>query len=210
MSQGLLLDVDPYARRDDDFYATPAWMTRALLRRLRLNPRLRVLEPCAGDGAIVRELPSTVDVMTNDIVARDPMVPDFLLDAGRADTWRAFEAAGAIDVVLTNPPFDETFAIAQQALNAAVVGMVLLQRVTWIEPTIDRGPWLREHPPTRVIVLPRWNFRSVDGTGGNDSAPPAWWVWAKQRWFCGPGIEVVTRDERDEIQAQVARERAGL
>lgn len=42
-------------RMADDFYATPTWAVDAVLRRL-LMPGLRILEPSAGRGAIVRAL----------------------------------------------------------------------------------------------------------------------------------------------------------
>jgi hypothetical protein len=202
--QLLLLDgVNPPGRLDEDFYKTPAWMTRALLRRLYMA-RWTVIEPCCGDGAILAELPADVVIVTNDLVAREPMVPDFLLDATAPDSWTAFARCRPIDLTLTNPPFDKTFGIVQHALKYSRVGVVILQRCTWIEPTDDRGPWLAQHPPSAQIVMPRWNFRSVDGKGGNDSAPPSWFIWNKQIELVKPGIHVVTKGERDELIARAA------
>ena len=43
MKQQPLLAVDPAVRREFDYYPTPAWMTLALLRRVR---PFSVLEPC--------------------------------------------------------------------------------------------------------------------------------------------------------------------
>lgn len=202
MKQAPLLDVDPSARRDEDFYATPQWMTRALLRRIYLA-KWTVLEPCCGNGAIVRALAPCdyVTVVTNDIVERD-FLPDFLLDARRADSWNAFATAHAIDLTLTNPPFDASFEMAQHAVRHSRQGVILLQRCTWIEPTDDRGPWLAKHPPDAQIIMPRWNFRSRDGKGGGDSAPASWFIWNKAMQLCKPGIHVVTKAERDELIAE--------
>ena len=205
-----LLDVDPYARHEDDFYATPAWMTRALLRRLPSNwscQHGRVIEPCAGDGAIVRELQrarADLDVLTNDIVARRPMLPEFLLDARKLETWQAFGRTGRLDLVITNPPFDVAFDIAVQAYEAVTLGMVLLLRLSWLEPTDDRGPWLKLHPPTRQITLPRYDWR---GDGRTDSVTSAWFLWAKQAWLCTPGFDTVTKAERDALIGVDAKER---
>lgn len=204
MTQPTLLDVDPYARHDDDFYATPRWMVRALLRRIYLANWV-VMEPCCGDGAIVRALPEHLQVVTNDIVAREPMTPDYLLDARTPAAWKVFAAGRPIDLTLTNTPFDVAIDIVQQALRHSRVGVVSLQRCTWIEPTDDRGPWLAKHPPDAQIIMPRWNFRSVDGKGGVDSAPASWFVWNKQVQIVPPGIHVVTKDERDELMAQERR-----
>lgn len=193
-----LLDVDPHVRRALDFYRTPAWMTLALLARLPplFGPHgrpWRICEPCVGDGAIVDELSPDCDVVTNDVVVRPPMLPDFLLDARLASSWAHFQAARRIDVVLSNPTFEDMLEIAQHALPTACYGMALLGRVTWLEPTDDRDEWLMRNPPTRAIVLPRWNFRGV----GSDSATCAWFLWANHPAFCAPGIDVVTKAERD-------------
>lgn len=194
---------DPTARHEDDFYATPKYQSRALLNRLSLRPGWRVLEPCAGDGAIVRELPHVVDVVTNDIVQRDPMVPDFLLDATLTTTWENFEAAGPLDIVLTNPPFDVAFHIAQHAIEHARVALILLLRLSWFEPTEERGPWLRKYPPTSLIVLPRYDYRR---NGKTDSVTSCWAVWARVPRLVVPGIDFVTWSERDEL---IAQERLG-
>lgn len=106
----------------------------------------------------------------------------------------------------TNPPFVDTFEIAQLALEYSRFGVVLLQRCTWVEPTEARDEWLASHPPSAQIVMPRWNFRSVDGKGGNDSAPFSWFVWNQCKYapLCSPGIHVVTRRERDALIREAA------
>ena len=43
-----------YARQDRDFYPTPAWVTEALLRRVRLPDG--IWEPCCGNGAMAQVL----------------------------------------------------------------------------------------------------------------------------------------------------------
>lgn len=195
-----LLDVDPSARRDEDFYATPAFQTRALLARCPLGGLSgwggRIVEPCCGDGAIVRELSGDFDLLTNDVVAREPFVPDFLLDATQAKTWDAFRRVDKLDAVITNPPFDQAFDIVRHALDAVEIGLAILLRLSWLEPTDERGEWLSEHPPTRQIVLPRHDYR---GNGKTDSVTSAWLLWAKRDWFCDPGIEIVTKAECDAL-----------
>ena len=44
------IHVSGYEREGQDFYATPAWVTEALLRHVRF--RGPVWEPCCGDGAM--------------------------------------------------------------------------------------------------------------------------------------------------------------
>lgn len=51
--QRTFLEQDPSARRAFDYYPTPDWMTRALLRRVSV---FDVLEPCSGQDAIANAL----------------------------------------------------------------------------------------------------------------------------------------------------------
>lgn len=196
-SQQTLLDVDPHVRRDADFYPTPAWMTRALVKRLPDLRHQRILEPCSGDGAIVRELTSPHVVM-NDIIERSPLLPDFLLDATQRDSWTHFQRFEPFDLTITNPPFELAFPIAQHALEFSRRGVILLLRLSWLEPTDERGPWLAEHPPDRLIVMPRHDFR---GNGSTDSVTSAWMVWSKEQPLGPSGLDIVTKAERDELKA---------
>lgn len=200
MKQQPLIDgIDPTARHDEDFYATPAWQTQALLRRIAQRDSsygLRLFEPCVGDGAIVRELPLPWWVVTNDVVVREPFLPDFLLDARRPESWDAFARLGPFDVVATNLPFDVAFDIAPHAYAHAEGLLALLLRLSWMEPTEDRGPWLRDHPPTSAIVLPRTDYR---GNGKTDSVTSAWFLWDRGLGLQLPPFDFVTKDERDEL-----------
>ena len=45
------IHASSYDRRGRDFYATPNWVTEALLRHIRF--RGPVWEPCCGDGAMI-------------------------------------------------------------------------------------------------------------------------------------------------------------
>ena len=44
------IHISGYEREGRDFYATPSWVTEALLHHVRF--RGRVWEPCCGDGAM--------------------------------------------------------------------------------------------------------------------------------------------------------------
>lgn len=206
MKQQTLLDVDPAARRDQDFYPTPIWMTRALLNRVMVGGWAgRMVEPCVGDGAISKLLDPLVGnggpVLTNDIVPRGDMVPEFLLDARKPETWAAFQRTGKLAVVVTNPPFDVAFDIVQQAVECADVVVCMLLRLSWLEPTDERGEWLAAHSPRTVIVLPRHDFR---GNGSTDSVTSGWVIWS-QYAVCDAGVQIVTKRERDEFIAQYGK-----
>jgi hypothetical protein len=187
-----LLDVDPAARRDFDYYPTQAWMTRALIHRF---PWIGyVVEPCSGLDAIADVLRDDgIEVVTSDI---NPATPaHWHLDATQRNTWVQLAASRMLWCV-TNPPFN----LADQIVPLAVehyrhVAMML--RLSWLEPTEARANFLAQHPPTNLIVLPRHDWR---GNGSTDSVTSAWFVWNDDG---GPGdISIVTKAERDELIAR--------
>lgn len=168
------------SRRALDFYETPEWQTRALLRRQQIAGR--VFECCVGDGSLARALGPCA---TNDIDSSRPA--DFHLDAAIAESWGKFPGA---DWVVTNPPFKQALPILEHAHKHAAVGVALLLRISFMEPTESRAPFLCVTPPHRQIVLPRWSYKN---NGQTDSVTTAWFIWFKQ-WRA---FEVVTRAEID-------------
>jgi hypothetical protein len=159
-------------RRVNDFYPTPEWATRELLKHVEINGS--VLECCAGDGAIAivleRKLGKT-KVDRNDI------------DQGRFGLSSTFDAAdrsawvGFPDWVVTNPPFSCAPEIVPIAHDRSRLGCAMLLRLSYLEPTGNRGAWLNQHPPTTLIVLPRISFT---GNGKTDNVTCAWMVWDKR------------------------------
>ncbi len=86
-----------YDRRVLDFYATPDWVTEALLRHVQF--RGRVWEPCCGTGAITTVLQRHgYDVTSTDITDHGFGAPgvDFLSCQAVPEGCRA---------LVTNPPY---------------------------------------------------------------------------------------------------------
>ena len=175
-----------------DFYETPVWQTRALCRRLAL--RGSVLECCVGDGSLSNALKQwtpepRIKVFTNDI---DPArAADFHLDATKPELWTKQRGGWDLDWVVTNPPFNSAFEILQQAVPCARLGVILLLRLSFLEPTDQRGAWLAAHPPQRQFILPRWSYK---GNGKADSVTTAWMIWS-EHLPPGPPIEIVDKPE---------------
>jgi len=173
-------------RRENDFYPTPGWATRELLKRQEMGGY--IVEPCNGDGDITRELDQAgLMVMTND------------LDRNRqaashedATDWRFWDGLSVCHWVVSNPPFSVADKIVPMAFRRATMGVAMLLRISYLEPCEGRGAWLAMYPPTRLIVLPRISFT---GDGNTDLATCAWYVW--ERGARGQQITVVNpRDER--------------
>src|SRR3954469_14969020 len=87
-----------HERQKQNFYATPAWVTEALLRSVHL-PKGRIWEPCCGDGAMARVLESHgYPVVATDLVDRGygEGSRDFLMESRLPD---------GVTAIVTNPPY---------------------------------------------------------------------------------------------------------
>lgn len=170
-------------RRENDAYYTPTWAVDILITH-RPNigrPDQVVVEPCVGDGAIAEPFRQRgTMVITNDLV---PTINAHVNgDAKAAHVWRDIErvtrACGrtlaAIDWTVTNPPFIDAMEILKRAYDFSKRGVAMFLRLSFLEPTDDRGPWLAVHPPDELIIVPRISFT---GDGKTDSVTCAWMIW---------------------------------
>lgn len=172
---GNVSTVDTGERSDFDFYETPAMFTRSLLHFHPAIRGCRVLEPCSGRDAIATVLRAAgCEVFTNDLDVRHTLAQTHH-DARSPRYWG--ELAPPVDWVITNPPFNVAIEILLPALAHADMGVIMLLRKTFTEPTEDRGPWLQQHPPTRVIGEPRYDFRQ---NGKTDSVSCDWMIWERR------------------------------
>jgi hypothetical protein len=88
----------------------------------------------------------------------------------------------------------------QHAVATAKVGVALMLRISFTEPTAHihpRGPWLEVNPPKRQLVLPRYSFTQ---NGRSDSATTCWFVWSRKRLG---GLPIVSLYNADIIYATV-------
>lgn len=167
-------------RREHDFYPTPTWATKELLKRAPFIGG-SVLEPCVGYGAIadpLREHRYVEALRTNDLDRQ--WAADSHEDATDPRWWATMRP----DWVITNPPFCDAHLIVPLAFKHAVSGVAMLLRITYLEPCEGRSAWLAEYPPDGLIVLPRISFT---GDGHTDSATCAWMIWG---YMEGSSIQV--------------------
>lgn len=173
-------------RRPLDKYRTPEWATGALIESFpKLGAEL-LIDPCAGDCRMPRQLMAAgrfVQCVTNDI---DPTESTHyhgdLADSALWD-FGVVESVGCV----TNPSFLEATRLALHALEVLSRRrhwfLALLLRSTWLEPAKDRQ-WLGRMPPRAMLVLPRFSFIG----GGSDQAGCHWMLWGDVE----PGIKVWT------------------
>lgn len=164
-----------------DYYPTPAWVTHALLDNVAL-PGGRWLEPCAGDGAIIRAVNERRTLHGWDAV-------DVGIDGGdaggaRVDNWLCgvdFTAVhprelGPLDLVITNPPYSIAADIIRHAFQFAPV-VVMLLRLNFLGSSRKRLDLLpsESHGMPDVYVLSK--RPSFTGDGRTDASEYAWFVW---------------------------------
>ena len=134
------IHVSAFARAGDDFYATPSWVTEALLQHIRF--RGPIWEPCCGDGAMSAVLSRHgYAVVSTDIADRGfgTSGVDFLACRTVPDGCRS---------LVTNPPYGDSGLHTGQSrsptamlnflrhalmLTSSVQGqLALLVRLQWI------------------------------------------------------------------------------
>jgi predicted RNA methylase len=166
-------------RSPGDWYSTPAWAVRAILRLLPAPAS--VVEPAAGNGAILSEIKR----MWPNTAARG-----IEIDPGRAEQCRAIghdvgtddfllAPIRPADMVITNPPFSLALEFVQRGLETAP-HVVMLLRLSFLA-SIKRAAFIREHSPDVFILSKRPSFSG----GATDSADYGWFYWSPlsgKRW----------------------------
>jgi hypothetical protein len=156
------IHVSGHDREGRDFYATPSWVTEALLRHVRF--RGPVWEPCCGDGAMSTVLAAHhYEVASTDIADRGFGTPGI-------NFLTCQNVPGGCRSIVTNPPYGDTGSHAGQTkssvamleflrhalvLTASVQGqLALLVRLQWIAGRRAANV-LSAAPFAAVVVLTR-------------------------------------------------------
>lgn len=170
-----------------DFYATPAWCVRAILPHLPTGGS--ILEPCAGDGAIVDVLCGPGGVSDRDLV--DAMESDkeraealsargvacAHVDALSDEAFPLWDMPHAL--VLANPSYGRAIdfvarSVTVQRGHGGTTAMLL--RLGFLAGQ-KRAAWHRANP-CDVYVLPK---RPSFTGRGTDASDYGWMVWGPGR-----------------------------
>lgn len=170
-----------------DFYPTPQGTTDAFIRWARVNlpPFRRVVDPCAGDGAILR-VTEQYGYECAGMEIRPEAAPDpgshlafrwgwqtaDALDGAAVAPWRDNALGGEGAVVITNPPYSLAREFVEAWAPHAFWSAWLL-RLNFAGSQ-RRAAWFRQHRPSHVLVLPK---RPSFTGGGTDATEYAWFVW---------------------------------
>ena len=156
-------------REKNDFYATPAKTTIALLDVEVFSDN--VWEPCCGQGHISKLLKDNGHtVLSTDLVDRGYGIGnvDFLTETQRSDN------------IITNPPYKNALAFAEHAVDLAYEKVALLLKLSFLEG-VQRKAFFEKHPPTTVHVFSQRQSLMKNGepyVGGMMAL--AWFVWDLQ------------------------------
>lgn len=174
----------------NEFYETPAWCTKALLRAIDLDPK-NVLDPCVGTGAIasvVREMYPEANLLVNDIdqdllgkamskltCIESSVSVQFIGGCSYLDFYPGHKAQlDEFDLIILNPPFSLAQEFVEKSLELSPNGTVaVLLRLNWLASK-KRIAFHKKHP-SNVYVLPK--RPSFTNDGRTDGTEYAWFVF---------------------------------
>lgn len=184
------------ADHPEDFYPTPAWVTRVLFDAVADWPIGLWLEPCAGHGAIVRAVGPRPGVRWDLVELREEARPH--LEAIVKESPVAHDKVEIGNylhrpppdfpyaVGITNPPFSIAERILGKMMQECRITVCLLEAS--FLGSKGRSSFLQLNPPDVVYLSERPSFTD-GGTGQRDYA---WFMWGKGlRFTRKPGQIVV-------------------
>jgi len=149
---------DVYMRNKNDYYPTPHWCFDKL--PIDWSIFSTALEPCSGDGRIVKFLESKgLDVDWREI-SQDM---DYLT-----------EECDKVDLILTNPPFSLAIEFIEKALKESDT-VIMLLRINFLGSQIRHSFWKLNSPTGMVVLSKRPSFTGT----GTDCTDYAWFIWDK-------------------------------
>ena len=187
-------------RIDNDYYRTYPELVDVLLREIAGTPHEitgQVLEPTVGDGVIANFFNGCI---TNDLHPHPDWSPDFQMDATDPLFWQVLQEQGGFDWAVGNPPWakDVVSQIVQQAYSTANRGVAFLLRLSYLEPTEDRGDWhLANVDQLRFVipVNPRPLWRT--DTNNTEAVTCCWFFWDKEFSWKSLGLKPPFRFARN-------------
>ena len=188
----------PIGRETNDFYRTPAHVTRGLLTKETFGAD--VWEPACGDGAITRVLQDHGHaVRSSDLIYRGcGTVQDFLT-----------KTRLLAPTIVTNPPFKLAEDFVLQALGLGAVHVAMLLRLAWLEGERRRIKVFRNHAPARVWVMSSrptlWHGLDPHARATGGAISYAWFVWDR-RAPPGTALGWIGRDDVREAEATALRD----
>jgi len=170
-------------RKEQDFYETPYWCTRVLLDSIQLrssNLLPRILEPCAGNGAISKEIIRKYpDIQLQQVEIQKKMnqlshfgdvtIADFLT----SDVDKMLKIFDPQHII-TNPPFSLAKEFLEKCFELfPFASVTMLLPLSFLGSDERHEFWLEHRPDALYILSDRPSFTGY----GSDSSVYAWYRW---------------------------------
>lgn len=171
-------------RNEVDFYVTPDETIEKILYELAWCHGTEILEPCAGNGAIVRALKHKPTKYIVTAVEIRNSETENLFKAGAdhvycgIDFLKMSKLNPKPEVIITNPPYSIAQEIIEHCFEIAPdAEIIMLLRLGFLGSKKRKSFW-GKHPVTQLYPLGQRPSFTGKGT---DSADYAWFVWSKYR-----------------------------
>ena len=176
-------------REPDDYYTTPSWAVRRLLERWKPPTFGLLVEPSAGNGAIIQAAAAVgiepwrwwayeIREEEREKLAAlcTPIIGDFLVDEPHGDL-----ADDAVTAVIGNPPYSLAWEFIKESSRKFPGAEICFLLRLAFAASEERNAFMRDSTPD-VYLLP--NRPSFTGEG-TDSADYAWFVWQPETRAAG-------------------------
>lgn len=164
-------------RREADFYATPLESVFSFLDNFgEINPKDQILEPSAGNGAIINAL--RLRGYRNPVTAvelREEKELYFFADEVIYGDFLKMNFSRRYDVIIGNPPYSLAQEFITKSLSLLRPGgrLIFLLRTNFLESE-KRFKWWQDKIPSGLYVL----HKRPSFTGhGTDATSYSWFVW---------------------------------
>lgn len=161
-------------RMPQDFYETPAWCVHRLFEVINPSTDARILEPCAGTGAIIEAAPHLNWHAIEIDRQRVGQIPLSQMRVIKGDFLK-MDVPEGFDWVVTNPPYSQAEAFISKCLSIAT-NVVMLLRLNFLGSQHRCEMFHHMWGVPAVYVLP--NRPSFIG-GKTDATEYAWFHWHK-------------------------------
>ncbi len=131
------------------------------------------LDCCAGEVSSAKVLAekTRLRVITNNI--NPDLSTDYHQDVSIQVGWQRLPD---VNWVISTPPYSKAPTIIPLAYEKVKTGIIMLLKLSYLEPCQDRVEWLIEQPPTKLICIPQI---LSSNKRDSDSTALAWFVWLK-------------------------------
>ena len=143
-------------RRESDFYRTPPEAINAFLDVFELSPFPGILEPCAGDGVIIREITKRTKRIITAVEIRQEE-KDNLLWSGAdwvyISDFLKWKPKLPVETIITNPPYSIAQEIIEHCFEIVPdAEVIMLLRQGFLSSKARKSFW-DKYPLTQLYPL---------------------------------------------------------